>query len=157
MSVACKNDQFRDGREGSAEGTFASVFTFDLPSCSTPSAVMAGFSGPRKPRARKTSCAGKNFSDPGTSSIFHRPPLSFVHSTRTVSRPLSLPSSSTTKSFVEMQYSRGSVHPGKIRTGGEKRAPHAAYRCRSAPQLLCGHNLCGKSYTAYQRGFHSGD
>lgn len=84
------------------------VWIFDRASCLTPSDLMTSFSGPRNPRARNTSWAGKNFSEPGTSSIFHRPPLSLVHSTRTVFNPLSLPSSSRTKSFVEMLYSRGS-------------------------------------------------
>ena len=56
---------------------------FERPSCLTCKALMTSFSGPKNPSARKTSWAGKNFSEPGTSSIFHRPPLSLVHSTRT--------------------------------------------------------------------------
>jgi hypothetical protein len=110
-----------------AEPTLCGVWILDRPSALTSRAFRSSCCGPRKPRARKTSCALKNFSDPGTSSIFHRPPLSFVHSTRTnnqrlafiktslsrkdlpVLRPASLPCSSTTNSLVEMQNSRGSI------------------------------------------------
>jgi hypothetical protein len=56
---------------------------FDLPSCLTPNPLITAFSGPKNPRARNTSWAGKNLADPGTSSIFHLPALSLVHSTRT--------------------------------------------------------------------------
>src|ERR1700722_3276532 len=64
--------------------TLAGVCIFDLPSCFTPRALITSLSGPKNPSAKKTSCAGKNLSEPGTSSIFHLPLLSFVHSTRTV-------------------------------------------------------------------------
>jgi hypothetical protein len=56
---------------------------FDRPFCFTFSVLIISLSGPKNPRARKTSWAGKNFSDPGISSIFHLPVLSLVHSTRT--------------------------------------------------------------------------
>ena len=67
----------------SSKHTLGGVCILERPSCLTPSPLITSFSGPRKPSARKTSWAEKNFSDPGTSSIFQRPPLSFVHSTLT--------------------------------------------------------------------------
>src|ERR1700691_2711954 len=50
------------------------VRIFERASWVTPSASIASGCGPKKPRARKTSCAEKYFSEPGTSSIFQRPP-----------------------------------------------------------------------------------
>ena len=110
--------------------TLSGVCTFDRASCLMFRACNIWFCGPKKPRARKTSWAEKNFSESGTSSIFHRPPLSLVHSTRTVIcvsmwtwkslrhkpvlSPCNFPSSSTTKSLVEIQYSLGSMEDNEI-------------------------------------------
>lgn len=63
---------------------------------------------------------------------------------RPVLRPLSLPSSSTTNSFVDIQYSRGSSFNQSIHYNNT--VSKTTHRFRSGQLPQCDHNPCGKYY-----------
>jgi hypothetical protein len=77
-----------------------SAFAFERSSVATPSAFTSCSSGPRKPIASSTSCAGQTFSLPGTSTSFGRPSAPFSHFTCTVCSSFRLPWASPTNRFV---------------------------------------------------------
>ena len=127
--------------------TFIGVCIFERPSCLIPSALIISFSGPKKPRARKTSWAGKNLSDPGTSSIFHRPPLSFVHSTRT---------RSTINTWIKSRCRRTDLYwdPWVCRPH-QQRTPSSIYNIRGDLVLINQYTIitqCQKLHTVSEVG-----
>jgi hypothetical protein len=86
-----------------------SAFTLERGSTSTLRSLSSACSGPRKPIASNTSCAGCSFSLPGFSTGMNWPLSFFSQLICTVTTPARLPAPSPTNFFTVVRYTRGSA------------------------------------------------